>query len=60
MCLEYDESPCGGYKEVVDMGSLVTRNGAVGQCLERVQDVVDLCDLFHILYIIVLCHRISL
>ena len=28
VCLEYDESPCGGYREVVDMGSLVVRNGA--------------------------------
>ncbi|CAJ1414095.1 unnamed protein product [Effrenium voratum] len=31
VCLEYDESPCGPYREVVDMGALVLRNGAVGQ-----------------------------
>ncbi|CAE7662711.1 unnamed protein product, partial [Symbiodinium sp. CCMP2456] len=32
VCLEYDVSPCGAYREVVDMGSLVLgRGGALGQ-----------------------------
>lgn len=31
VALEYDSSPCGSYVEVVDMGSLCWKNGAVGQ-----------------------------
>lgn len=31
VALEYDSSPCGSYVEVVEMGSLCAKNGAIGQ-----------------------------
>jgi hypothetical protein len=35
VCLEYDESPVGPYREYVTMGSLATKRGAVGQLGSR-------------------------
>eukprot|EP00435_Cladocopium_sp_Y103_P045165 s2058_g12.t3 len=47
VCLEYDDSPCGAYREVVDMGSVVVRGGAIGQWGSRLcvssQEAEDLC-----------------
>lgn len=47
VCLEYDDSPCGAYREVVDMGSVVVRGGAIGQWGSRLcvssQEAEELC-----------------